>query len=1125
MPRGKQHNSLVAEANAFLRSINLCFDAEAPERISHFRPTAKSIPLINGIMGLSRDKAFLVVAPYGSGKSLTLTYLLHIIENRSESQETLSDIEKRIKIINPSLRKLLLTRRRTKKRGIVLPLHGYQGNLPKAIYHAAWQAIKRNKLGREAKGLKSIEVSTTEDVVSFLQDLKRVIKRAGLDRICIMWDETGRHLEGLISEGRAAELSDIQVLAEYASRSSDLPVTFAVTLHQSILHYAQQMTQSVRAEWQKISGRFETVQYVDDSKEIYRLITDIICANRGYVLIPDKKQLRAAAKVAKEKHGMFRDFTLTELSELFYKVYPSNPAAVFLLPRISARVAQNERTLFTFLYANSLDNGFSIADLYDYFSSAMRSDMAVGGTYKQWLETESAISKTTGDDMEVQALKSACLLGMGTKGTRSRVGCETLIWALKGYGTAESWAKTISNLVDKKLLLYRQHSEEVSVWHGTDVDLRGRLAEEKTRQRATFDVLDFLNQEAPPEAWKPVEYNTFYGTTRYWSGEYVLAKDFVNLLEQTDSSHLAAGIDGRIYYLLTENNDDLRQAERLAQSIEHPQLIFAVPSSPLNVLDAALEVWCLLNMQHNPELTGEDPLILPEIQHMLDDARAHLQSILDKLIKPGSNGPRWFQRGRELRIVDLSGLRRELTRITSEVFPDTPIIHNELINRHKPSGTIINSRKKLLMGMLERHGTDGLGLKPTAPEASMFRTILLHTGLYRQTPEGDWAYSSGRTNSLADNPGLKKVWSLLREFFEGLSDKSKQPADLFDDLLKPPFGIRCGLLPIFFAAGLKAFGKSISLRHNHEYVVDILPTVIEDLCRNPENYELEVIKLDSNTESYLSSVRSIFLGQQCVEVETDMVRATYDAIQSWLFQLPKASLTANNISSEAKRFQKLLLDSRYKDPLVFLLKNLPHTCGFDINQNGEVRRVIEPLKIEIENVSHTYVSQACTSIHQALSRIQGGRTGGVQKLAQQWASYFPETITSRVLPGIARSLLTRMKTSYDDETLFVNSLALLLVGRPIEDWDDSSAVEFENRIHELTQKIETTTLQSSSSFDLDSTQEVRDGLSYLVAERIKDMYTYLVDLVGEEKSASLVKNITKGNGNGHITRGSQGNKR
>ena len=73
-----------------------------------------------------------------------------------------------------------------------------------------------------------------------------------------------------------------------------------------------------------------------------------------------------------------------------------------------------------------------------------------------------------------------------------------------------------------------------------------------------------------------------------------------------------------------------------------------MPKVPVPLFEAALEVWCLTQMQGDDKLVGSDPMVLSEIQQMTDDARSHLQKLLDRLILPGSEGPRWFYRGSEL---------------------------------------------------------------------------------------------------------------------------------------------------------------------------------------------------------------------------------------------------------------------------------------------------------------------------------------------------------------------------------------------------------------------------------------------------------------------------------------------
>ena len=54
-PKAEVSEPVVREA--FLRSINLVYDADEPERIAHFRPTAKAVPLLKALIGGEEERA------------------------------------------------------------------------------------------------------------------------------------------------------------------------------------------------------------------------------------------------------------------------------------------------------------------------------------------------------------------------------------------------------------------------------------------------------------------------------------------------------------------------------------------------------------------------------------------------------------------------------------------------------------------------------------------------------------------------------------------------------------------------------------------------------------------------------------------------------------------------------------------------------------------------------------------------------------------------------------------------------------------------------------------------------------------------------------------------------------
>jgi len=777
--------------DSFIRSININFDAEDPERISHYFPTAKCTLFLKSLLGQEADRSFFIVAPYGSGKSLTALYLMNLVENQPKANNTLSEIEEKLAHINPDLASFSENRRFNKDRGLVLALHGYLPSVPAAFKQAIIEGMRRIGFGREARTFEHYECETFDHLLGVLEAARDLCIEKSRDRIAIIWDEFGKHLDTLVSEGRSSSLIDIQTLAEYVSRSKKLPMTMGLLLHQGVLHYAGNMSQSARNEWTKIEGRFKTIQYVDDSKETYELIANVIQSKKGECSEPFEVEKALAADCL--RLGIFSDFTVDDLQQLLSKSYPISPVALYLLPRVSARVAQNERTLFSFLFETSFDAVVSPSALYDYFAAQMRSDITVGGTHRRWLETESAITKIAESPEAVAALKTTCLLGLGLAGERARTGKELLHFALRGFEANANYFEVLEELLNRKLLLYRKHNDEVSVWHGTDLDLRGRLEDEKNRNRTTFDLIDFLGRDTKPPIWWPQEYNDNYGIRRFMVGEFHSVRSINNQADhdlfnvELPSEWLPHDCDGKVLYLIPENADELGQAAEIAQKVVHQRVVISIPTEHLPLFDTALDVYCLSLMHQDPELTGSDPLARSELEHMTDDARNHLQRILDRFLMPSAKGPRWFYTGKEIPVPSSLALRRVLSRIMVDIYPSTPRILNELIVRKKPSVVVVNARKKLLLGILERSGVENLGIQGNFPDSSMFRTILLHTGIYREDGNG-WRYAQPEELDQADNPGLAEVWRLFREFLTTPSVEPKSISDFFDTLVAPPFG-------------------------------------------------------------------------------------------------------------------------------------------------------------------------------------------------------------------------------------------------------------------------------------------------------------------------------------------------
>jgi hypothetical protein len=1090
--RRKKASSTV-DAELFLRSINIAFDADYPERISHFRPTAKCVPLIRALLGHEEQRAFFLVAPYGSGKSLTAAYAGHLIENSKSSGPVRLEINRRLEVVSPELADIAKRRRASiKQKGLALFLHGHVSNVGKQLRLAAADSLKRIGVRRWTK----LRNSKENDVAEVLQLIRGICDEAGCDRVAIVWDEFGRHLEALVAEGRGDELAEIQLLAEIAARTKAIPITFCPVLHQGLSLYASGLPQAIRSNWKKIEGRFETIQYVDDSKEIYRLIGEVV-QSRGSAGTQNAPTQSLAKKCL--SLGLFSDFKTRDLSNLLKSAKPMEPTALYLLPRVSARVAQNERTLFSFLYNCDLSAPVRVSDLYDFFAPAMRADTAVGGTYRQWLETESAISKIPDDEAAVSALKTACLLGLGTSGERSRTTVQLMRFAVDGYEPKNADA-VLQDLFGRKLLLHRVHNDDVSVWHGTDLDLRGRLEEVRSKLETDFDLITFLNKEAPPPVWKPVEYNDTHCIRRYLPGSY-LTKDQFNNIEAWCLTHLANDSDGQIAYLLADTEEDLAAAKLAAKKNKSDErLIFAVPNEPLPLRNAAIEVSALQGMQEDSELVESDPIALAELQQMTDDALEHLQKLIDRLVTPSPTGAIWFHGGKPISGGNSRELRHAFSEIMESVYTKTPMINNEMINRRKPSPALVNARKKLTMAILERHGRERLGLEGFFPDRSMFNTVLLHTGLYRQDKSSDrWNYVHER--SLTD-PGMQAIWGRLRKFLTEPSESPTTFKSLIDELQSPPIGLRLGVIPILLAAALRAFPSAISLMHKGKYLNDVLPSDIEHICKFPSEYQLLVLDIDEPKQKLLRGLHKQFSKVANYEIEeNDLVRHCYDALEAWKHQLPPAAFTTGRLSPSTAIFRATI--TRVNDPIQLFFSELPKALSQSVEKPDALIKKVHRCVEELENVASSYTEQASGIVRASLtvgSKPDDEKT--VREIAKEWSSYFPGQFIEKLSDGVAKGMLSRMSLDYETDSLLIDSLASLLVKKSVRRWDDSMAAAFDREFTAYVSKIE----NAARTFPA-SSNELQEGLSRLVFGRMQELYNQLSELVGEDSAKQMLNQI------------------
>ncbi len=1097
--RGSEKGGLSVET--LLRSINVVFDVAEPARVAHFRPTGKSVSLLRALLGLQGEAAFVVVAPYGSAKSLASTYCAQIVENRDDARESIQIVGRRIATISPELSDAISSRTRKQQSGLVVALNGPTDNLGESLRAAALESLRRTGRKSLAKRLEALKWGSVEDFLAVLAETASNAKD-GPDRVLLVWDEFGRHLESLVAGGRASELNDLQTLAEFASRQQAMRMTIALLMHQPMVQYAGSAPAGVRNEWSKIAGRFETVEFVDDSRETYRLLAEAMQARRGGV--PEAKIGSAARAIAAESKRLtlFADLPKTTLEELVQTAAPMHATALWLLPRTSARVAQNERTLFTFLGSVDPRATVGLAEIYDYFAPVMRGDMATGGSYRQYLEAESAIAKCADIEFGAQAVKCACLLGLGLSGARARASRELVEFALSAYCGLLKANTIVSDLIKRKILLHRKHSNELSVWHGTDADLRGRLEAEMARRTDPLHVVAALNAELPAPVWKPIRYNDDFKISRFYRSEYRRVAEFATTTELLRASD-APFADGHVVYLIPESEAECERAREVAAALtkQTKNLVVTVPSKPLRLSLPLGEIDAIHALQRDKELIDSDPLVTSELQQMLEDSRAHVQRTMDAVLVPDGRSSAWYSDGKERGLGGAAALRELLSQQMEKRFPKAPRIANELIVRKKPTAVVVNARKKLVLAIMERSGKPALGIEGMSADHSMFRCLLLNTGLYRPQGEDAWRYAAPEE---VGDKGLREVWRELKDFVATPAPEAKPLKRFFSTLQEPPYGLRDGLIPILFAAALKAFPAPVTLSKRGEYVGDILPSTVEDLCKNPEEYRFTVLDLGAKECAYLRGVHQLFSGTEGTSpADGDLVRLAFESVEAWKRQLPPASLKTYRITPAAKKLRDAV--NQPGDALVLLLNAMPRAVG----QVSDLERAVDALraaKAELEEVPKKFEMAAAEAVRRSLG-VADVVDRGLRSICDVWINAIPRSIREQLKanrddprPG---ALVERMMIRYETDDQLLQSLCSLVSETRPARWEDTTPAVFARTFDDTVRRIEAAAVEAAVETKLAEDEKL--SMARLGQARLRAVLGMLSDVVGKDEAARLAQ--------------------
>ncbi|MGD8457146.1 MAG: cell division protein ZapA [Anaerolineales bacterium] len=955
MPDKKLSNYFKVRSR-YQRSIHLSRDWDEQKGIKEYllSSTAKEVikQIVFGLSSPEGPKTWSITGPFGTGKSAFALFLTDMLSNEPPIHPDVKTIRNEFRIHNKPLLPILVV--------------GQRENIISSLVVAFEKSIKpiSNDLSTKAQKLRRHKSINNLDVISLFEEGAKEAREADLGGLLVIIDEFGKYLEYAANNPGEVDLLLLQNLAEVAPRSN-IPIVLITILHSAFADYFTSFDETRRSEWKKIQGRFSDISFLEPPEQFLRLIG----AALGIDDLPNEAKKNYNSQLLKDlENPAFSDAKRKiPLNSLIPQCVPLHPiTALILWPLFRSSLAQNERSLFSFLndfgpygfqeflqreYKKKNPPLYRISSLYNYVTFTLGDALFLGVYARRWAELHQALDRISSNapTLTSDVVKAVGLISMFGPPVGLRASKEIIMLAL---GKNDEVSEAIEYLEKASIIIFRKFDQAYGLWEGSDVDLDKAFSEAQihTQQgHLASRIKQVFNLQ-------PIVARAHYiktGTLRYFDVDVIDGS--TEELEDISSREEKTSGDGRIIFVLTTNQKERDKLIALVTELtnKNPLNIYAFPK-PIKGLEKALisfESWKWVK-NNTSELIG-DAVARNEVNAQIQNAQRNLEKIAGTtlglrgyLFEPKAS--MWIQGGHTVGIQTPIEFQRWLSEICNSVFSLAPILHNELLNRENLSSAATAARRKLIEAMIVQGNEINLGMNGFPPEFSMYRSLLEEGGFHKK--RGNRHIEFG----LPTKP-WRPVWYAMRDFLNTTRKGRRPILELYEILKAPPYGLREGPIPVLLCAMLLVKRNQVALYEDGVFVPQIRIEVLEILIRVPESFEIQLYELKGKTQEAFSAVGNVLkslrlMHEKLAEVELlDVVKP----LVMFVAGLPDFTKKTQRIfpASVAAVRDAILKAS---DPYKLLFVELPEATDEKLRGHNSIDRFSKQLEKSLVALQRAY---------------------------------------------------------------------------------------------------------------------------------------------------------------------------
>ena len=866
-------------------------------------------------------------------------------------------------------------------------------------------------------------------VLESLQNLAAQYPRAG-SGLLVFIDEMGKFLEAAAHDG--TDVYFFQQLAEVASRSNKRLIVVGI-LHQAFEEYAHRLARGMRDEWAKIQGRFVDLAVNMGGDEQIDLL--------GRAIESDYEPKKPSALA--EGVAVLRRHTSPHFAQMLEDCWPLHPIVACLLgPLARRRFGQNQRSIFGFLnstepqgfqdFLRSAGDGdlYTPDRLWDYLRINLEPSIMASPDVHRWALAADVLERCEamgGEELHLRLLKTIALVDLLKDRSGLVASLDLLRCALPNCGSEEV-GQALVKLQDQALLIFRKFNNAYAVFEGSDFDIERAVEQALT----TISEVDFVRLNALADL-QPIVAKRHYhatGTLRWFD---------VALMPLTEVEQAAAnyvprhGAIGAFFIAIPtrgELGEEIEQTcRRAVDRSKDWDIIVGRPQAAWDITSLARELLALEYVSdETPELQG-DQVARREVEARIALLRGRLESELDR----ASNTVLWYRKQHDAKPLTRTELNSLASALADVRFKESPRLHNELLNRSKPSSNAAAARNTLLRRMVFNEGEERLGIEGFPAEGGLFASLLEATGLYRRTIQG-WTFVTPTAND-EDIRNLGPAWWAATRFLESNAYRTVSAAEIYDIWRQVPFGIKDGLLPVLLVAFILSKRRDLAFYRQGIFQARISDLDMNYLVKDPTDIQLRWMDLSDASRRLLSDMATIVRELDEENTLTDLepidvargLVAIYDRLPPWV------SRTQHHLSANAKQVRQLFKQAN--DPNKLIFDDIPNLLsnGTDIHEGDALRRIVDYMREGLRELREAYPSMLHRLRETLLAELEVPNASPpmLAKLRDRAENIRQLGGDHRLEAFIVR--LGQFQGSNDD----MESLASMATNKPARNWVDS----------------------------------------------------------------------------------------